>query len=64
LRERRHDLLVALGDCGILKTPWIAASALRRTNVQIINAMGDVMPSRRCLFAGIWSDQSVVTVRI
>jgi hypothetical protein len=30
----------------------------------IINAMGDVMPSRRCLFAGIWSDQSVVTVRI
>jgi hypothetical protein len=31
---------------------------------QIINAMGDVMPSRRCLFAGIWSDQSVVTVRI
>jgi hypothetical protein len=31
---------------------------------QIINAMGDVMPSRRCLFAGIWRDQSVVTVRI
>jgi hypothetical protein len=22
-------------------------------NVQTINAMGDVMPSRRCLFAGI-----------
>jgi hypothetical protein len=31
---------------------------------QIINAMGAVMPSRRCLFAGIWRDQSVVTVRI
>jgi hypothetical protein len=30
----------------------------------VIKAMGDVMPSRRCLFAGIWSDQSVVTVRI
>jgi len=32
--------------------------------VQTINAMGGVMPSRRCLFAGIWGDQSVVTVRI
>jgi hypothetical protein len=27
LRERRHDLVMAHGDCSILKTPWIAASA-------------------------------------
>jgi len=35
-----------------------------RSNVQIINAMGEVLPSRGCLFAGIWGDQSVVIVRL
>jgi hypothetical protein len=62
VRERRHDPIMALGECGISKTPSIPAST--PTNVQIINAMGEVLPSRGCLFAGIWGDQSVVIVRL
>jgi hypothetical protein len=26
VRERRHDPIMALGECGISKTPWIPAS--------------------------------------